>query len=119
MRPHEHPGLETLLLLDGEIYDQRDGYWMRIEAYPVPPNEHVPHGIRYALTLHDPYGVRIMGYDNAHAIQPRRQRYSGRRVVYDHKHCHPRDKGTAYEFTTAEQLLNDFFDDIDEILGKP
>jgi hypothetical protein len=31
----------------------------------VEPDEHVPHGIRYALTLHDRYGTRLLGYDNA------------------------------------------------------
>ncbi len=30
----------------------------------------VPHEIRYALTLHEPYGKRILGYDNAHAVKP-------------------------------------------------
>ncbi len=30
----------------------------------------MPHGIRYALTLHDRYGTRLLGFDNAHAVKP-------------------------------------------------
>ena len=28
----EDVGIETLLLLNGEIYDQGNGYWIKIEA---------------------------------------------------------------------------------------
>ena len=117
--PKQDPGLATLLLLDGEIYDQGDGYWIKIEARHVEPNAHVPHGIRYALTLHDRYGTRLLGYDNAHAVKPpRRKRYAGRRLACDHKHRHSRDKGVAYEFTSADQLLKDFFDEVDRVLEE-
>jgi len=113
------PGIETLLLLDGEIYDQGDGYWIKIEAKRIAANEHVPHGIRYALTLHDRYGTRLLGYDNAHAVKPPRRRpYAGRRLAYDHRHRHSRDKGVAYEFTSADELLADFFDDVDRVLKE-
>lgn len=110
-------GLETLLLLDGEIYDQGNGYWIKINAWRVKPSEHVPHGVRYALTLHDRYGKRMMGYDNAHAVKlAGRHRFAGRRHAYDHRHRHVRDKGVAYEFTSPQQLLEDFFDEVDQIL---
>jgi hypothetical protein len=113
------PGIETLLLLDGEIYDQGNGYWIKIEARRVPADEHVPHGIRYALTLHDRYGTRLLGYDNAHAVKaPRRRRYTGRRLPYDHRHRHSHDKGEAYEFISADQLLKDFFDEVDRVLQE-
>jgi hypothetical protein len=60
----------------------------------------VPHGIRYALTLHDRYGTRLLGFDNAHAVKPpKRRRYAGRWLAYDHRHRHARDKGVPYEFT--------------------
>lgn len=88
MNTSDMVGLETLLLLHGEIYDQGNGYWIRVEAWVVEPDEHVPHGIRYALTLHDRHGSRLMGYDNAHAIKPpKRKRFAGRRLSYDHKPC--------------------------------
>ncbi len=36
-------------------------------------------------------------------------RYSGRIINYDHVHTSINDKGTPYEFESAEQLLRDFF----------
>ena len=90
---HDH-SLDTLLLLHGEVYDQGDGFWIRIEAWKVAADEHIPHGVRYALTLHDRHGARLLGYDNAHAVKPpKRNRFAGRRLAYDHKHRHARDKG--------------------------
>jgi hypothetical protein len=54
-----------------------------------------------------------------HAVKPpRRKRYAGRRLAYDHKHRHSCDKGVAYEFTSADQLLKDFFDEVDRALEE-
>jgi hypothetical protein len=47
-------GLQNLLDLAGSIIDQGDGYWIKIEAWSVTPSDMIPHGIRYALTLHEP-----------------------------------------------------------------
>jgi hypothetical protein len=115
----EDVGLQTLLLLNGEIYDQGNGFWIKIEAWQVEANEHVPHGIRYALTLHDRYGTRLLGFDNAHGVKPpKRKRYSGRRLPYDHRHRHARDKGVAYEFTSPQKLLEDFFNEADRAIEE-
>ena len=110
-------GLETLLDLDGSLIDQGDGYWLKFAAWRVDVTTQTPHGIRYSLTLHEPYGNRILGYDNAHAVKlPRKFRYSGRRLSYDHKHRHATDNGVPYEFESAYQLLEDFFADVDRVL---
>ena len=110
--------LETLLLLDGDIYDQGDGYWIKIEATLTSSDAHIPHGIRYSLTLHDRYGTRLLGYDNAHGVKPSKKRFSGRRLAYDHRHRHSRDKGVPYEFVDAGQLLSDFFNEVDQVLKE-
>ena len=108
----------TLLDLHGSIFDQGDGYWLKIEAWQVEPSPDIPHGIRYSLTLHEPYGNRILGFDNAHAIKPPKKfKYAGRVLPYDHKHRHASDKGVPYAFTTAHQLLGDFFDEVDRVLA--
>lgn len=113
------PGIDTLLELDGWIADQGDGYWIKINAWRVEASPEVPHGIRYSLTLHDRYGTRLLGYDNAHAPpRPKKYKYAGRVFPYDHKHSHAKDKGTPYEFENAERLLVDFFDDVDGVLRK-
>lgn len=69
-------GLETLLEMHGEVFPMENGYWTKIEAKRVPSTEHIPHGIRYCLTLHDRHNKRVLGYDNAHGV-PSRKRYGG------------------------------------------
>ncbi len=102
-------GLETLLAMDGSIVDQDDGYWFEIHAWAVEPSSDIPHGIRYSLTLHNPYGTRLMGYDNAHAVKlSKKFKFAGHRLPYDHRHRHAGDKGILYEFVDAYQLLSDF-----------
>ena len=78
-------------------------------------SEAVPHGVRYSLILHNPRGLRILGYDNAHAVK-KRSGFSGRKLAYDHKHRNAKDSGIHYEFRDAHQLLSDFFADVDRVL---
>jgi hypothetical protein len=116
---HEDPGVEVLLDLHQQVIDQGNGYWVKIEAWRVEPTDAVPHGIRYALSRHEPYGDRILGYDNAHAVKlPNKFKYSGRRLTYDHKHRHVNDKGVPYEFQDAQQLMIDFFCEVDRVLQE-
>jgi hypothetical protein len=109
--------IDTLLDLNGSVLDQGNGYWIKLEAWRVDISKQIPHGIRYSLTLHEPYGGRILGYDNAHAIKlPKKFKYAGRILAFDHKHRHISDKGVPYEFKSAQQLLEDFFSDVDRVL---
>lgn len=112
-------GIETLLDLHDQIIDQGSGYWIKIEAYRVLPSKDIPHGIKYSLTLHEPYGKRILGFDNAHNIKlPKKFKYAGKRFSFDHKHRSVSDKGIPYEFTNAHQLLSDFFAEVDAVLKE-
>jgi hypothetical protein len=112
-------GLQNLLDLAGSVIDQGGGYWIKIEAWTVEPSKMIPHGVRYALTLHEPYGKRILGFDNAHAVKPPKKfKFSGQRLQYDHKHRHASDKGVPYSFVDAHQLLNDFFTEVDQVLAQ-
>jgi hypothetical protein len=112
---HNELGLDTLLDLDGEVFAMGNGFWVRFNARRAPSNQHVPHGIKYALTLHDRYNRRIVGYDNAHAIRlPRKKKFSGKRDVWDHKH--ERTLTVPYEFERAYQLLEDFWNDVNAFL---
>ncbi len=111
-------GLEYLLDLDGEILAQDNGCWIKIEARKL---DHVtvecPHGIKYCLTLHDNSGQRLLGFDNAHLIKTKKRgRFIGRSIIYDHKHLGPDDVGAPYAFESAEQLLIDFFAEVDKVL---
>ena len=105
--------------LHDQILDQGDGYWIKFEAWRVEVSMWMPHGIRYSLTLHEPYGERILGYDNAHAVKlPKKFKFAGRRLAYDHMHRHASDKGVPYEFQDAQQLLVDFFAEVDRVLKE-
>ena len=110
----DYSDIETLLLLDGEIFPMSNGYWTKFEARKVDPNKQIPHGIRYSLTLHDRDNRRIIGYDNAHAIKPKRKKYGASRIVWDHKH--QQDMIEPYEFESAGQLLEDFWKDVNKVI---
>lgn len=107
--------IEFLLNLNGEKFPMDNGYWTKFEAYQVEPDKHIPHGIRYSLSLHDKNNTRILGFDNAHAIKPKRKRYGARKVTWDHKH--QKEIVSAYEFESAGQLLVDFWLAVDQSLG--
>ncbi|MBE5202546.1 hypothetical protein IG612_07965 [Pectobacterium sp. FL60-S17] len=110
--------LDYLLSLHGETVYREDGYWWKVDAWMVKQTASIPHGIRYALTLHDKHNTRVFGMDNAHAIKPpKKGKFSGR-LVYDHVHRTPVDKGYPYEFVSVEQLLEDFFTKIDEVIAE-
>ncbi|AOV18343.1 hypothetical protein BJI67_01430 [Acidihalobacter aeolianus] len=113
-------GLDTLLGLDQVIIAQDCGYWVKFEVSLVEVTNERPHGIKYSLTLHDRYSKRVMGYDNAHAVRlPRKHKYAGQRArPHDHKHQHSLDKGVPYEFQDADQLLVDFWSDVDRVLKE-
>jgi len=112
-------GLDTLLDLDGSILEQEGGYWIKIEARRVPTSDHAQHGIRYSLTLHDKYGARVLGYDNAHAVKPPKKfKFAGQRLPYDHRHRTASDKGVPYAFESAYRLLEDFFAEVDRVIKE-
>jgi hypothetical protein len=46
----------------------------------------MPHGVKYSLSLHDRNNARILGFDNAHGIKPKRKKYGARKITWDHKH---------------------------------
>jgi hypothetical protein len=107
-------GLDLLLQLDNEVFPMENGYWTKIEAKTVISNEHIPHGIKYSLTLHNPNNIRVLGYDNAHAIKPKKKKYGAKRLVWDHKH--KKKIVEVYEFESAAQLLEDFWNDVESFL---
>jgi hypothetical protein len=107
-------GLSILLEMDGEVFPMDNGYWTKFSIKKVGPDAHIPHGIKYSLTLHDRNNKRIVGYDNAHGVKPRKRKYAGKRLVWDHKHN--KEKIRAYEFESPGQLMEDFWKDVNGIL---
>ena len=110
----EDVSLDTLLDLDGEIFPMDNGYWTKFEAYRVTSTPQIPHGIKYSLTLHDRNNTRVLGFDNAHTFKPKKNKYRARKITWDHKH--KMEKVHPYEFESASQLIEDFWEDVEEIL---
>lgn len=114
MLSHTDIGLESLLDLNGSIYGLERGFWVKFEAYRVEATDQIPHGVSYSLTLHDRNNTRIVGFDNAHGCpNPRRKKYGGRKITWDHKHrC---EQVLPYEYESAAQLLEDFWAEVNRI----
>ena len=91
-------------------------FWTKIEACRVEPNKHIPHGVKYSLTLHDKNNTRILGFDNAHAYKPKKKRYGAQKITRDHKH--KREKVSPYEYESASQLLEDFWAAVEHIIEE-
>ncbi len=121
MRTHgrEAEGWDYILGLHRQKIGYDNGYWVTIRVTTVAPDEHRPHGLKYALTLHDQNDDRILGYDNSHGVEvatgPARK--SKRPVPYDHIDRRGR-RSVPYEFTTPFKLVEDFFAEVEKILRE-
>jgi hypothetical protein len=103
--------LSVLLDLDGIVYWYPSGYWLKIEAKQMRRSSNYPYGIKYSLTLHNPSNERVIGYDNAHALPG-----ASRDSAFDHKH--KGERTIAYQYSSAAQLLSEFYKDIDLTLER-
>jgi len=93
--------MRRLLDYDRRRYWLVNGWSIRFRIAEVAMTLSRPHGIKYALTLHDVDGTRLLGFDNAHGI-PRAQ-------AYDHRHRFRRTDLVPYDFRGADELIGDFF----------
>ncbi len=114
----EEHALEFLLAFDGRIHHFEQGYWVKFEVKRTQPTPERPHGLRYALTLHDPDGSRLIGFDNAHGVPPKGSRFRKPSVEHDHWHRTGDDAGRQYRFTSVEQLLVDFETEVTRVLAE-
>jgi Family of unknown function (DUF6516) len=77
-----------------------------------------PHGLSYSFTLHAPNGLRLIGFDNAHAVRAAGSRFKKRSHTADHWHRTEQDPGRPYLFQDAETLIDDFFDEVERVLAE-
>jgi hypothetical protein len=110
--------LEYLLGYDGRLHLLASGHYLKFEVRRVDASEQVPHGIGYSLTLHGPDGTRLLGFDNAHPVPHRGGRHVASPRAADHWHRAVADEGRPYEFSTVPQLLDDFYDEVERVLGE-
>jgi Family of unknown function (DUF6516) len=117
---HRDPSLDTLLDLDGVVIGGLPGdHWVKFDVRRVPVTTERPHGIRYSLTLHDSSGRRVLGLDNAHAVETRRGRRVARSRTFDHAHPAQGGRAKVYPYRGAASLIRDFWAAVDTFLeGK-
>ena len=113
MRPVRDPTLDLLLDLDGQVLvvDPEGEYWVRFVVTHVAASPEKPHGLDYSLTLHGPGGERLVGFDNAHPVAPRR-----RGDPQDHRHRLRTVR--PYDYQDAATLLGDFWTTVDAVLRE-
>jgi len=115
-RPPDDPSSENLLALDGYVFviDEAGEYWVKFEVQRVEPSPERPHGLKYSLTLHDSANRRLVGFDNAHPATTRPvERGAG---PLDHRHRLGAVK--PYRYRDAAQLLDDFWQMVDQVLKE-
>lgn len=102
--------LDCLLDLDGLRYviDDALGLWVKFDIKTVP-NKNRATGIRYSLSLHNRHNERIMGFDNAHAIEYGAKTNVAPMKTFDHWHISKDDIGHPYHYKNAAKLLEDFW----------
>ena len=110
------PGLPALLDLDGEIFPMDNGFWTKFDAKMVVQSDGIPHGVRYSLTLHNGSNLRVLGYDNAHRFRTGRRGFDAKVTEWDH--IHEGNKVRRYKFESAGKLLEDFWNDVERIIGE-
>jgi hypothetical protein len=109
--------LELLLSLDGAAYEMAPGVIVEFAVRRTAATPERPHGISYALVMRPKeWGAPWVRFDNAHAVEQRGK--SRKRVVYDHWHRTAHDEGRPYQFTTALQLLDDFWREVKRTLDE-
>ena len=110
--------LDTLLDLDGQVFvvDPDGKYWVRFSVKRVDPTPERPHGLSYSLTLHTESGERLVGFDNAHSVQPTAGPASKSRKRHDHKHRLRTVR--PYDYKDAATLLADFWAEVDAVLKQ-
>ncbi len=115
--PSEY-GLEFLLAFDGRIHHLEEGYWIKFEIKRVKAAKERPHGLSYSFTLHAPDSTRLVGFDNAHGVPATGSRFKRPPDTNDHRHRTENDPGRPYQFKDAETLIDDFFDEVERVLGE-
>jgi hypothetical protein len=111
-------GLEFLLAFDGRVHHLEEGYWLKFEIKRVTASKERPHGLSYSFTLHAPDGTRLVGFDNAHGVPRRGSTFKPAPPASDHWHRTEHDRGRPYPFKDAETLIEDFFNEVERVLGE-
>src|SRR5471032_2328364 len=114
----EDAGLEMLLSLDGASWEAADGFLVEFSVNRTAKTAQRPQGVTYALVFRPKGGEPFVRFDNANAIERPGSRFVKAPVAYDHWHRDERDSGRPYGFTTAAQLLEDFWREVKRAMNE-
>jgi hypothetical protein len=110
--------VDTLVDLDGQVFvvDPDGKHWVKFSVRRFDPTPERPHGLSYSLTLHAESGERLVGFDNAHSVQPTAGPGGKARKRHDHKHRLRTIR--PYDYVDAATLLADFWAEVDAVLKQ-
>jgi hypothetical protein len=115
---NEEAEFEVLLSLDGQSYEAAEGYVVEFVVRRTRKTAARPHGISYALVFRPRDGEPYVRFDNAHAVGRLGGRFVKGPDAYDHWHRTEVDPGRPYAFTTATQLLDDFWREVKRVMTE-
>lgn len=110
--------LELLLSFDGANYEAANGYVVEFTIKRTARTAERPHGVSYALVFRPLRGEPYVRFDNAHAAARPGGRFVQAPAAHDHWHRDERDPGRPYLFTTASQLLDDFWSEVKRVMNE-
>jgi Family of unknown function (DUF6516) len=110
--------LEVLLSLDGQSFEAASGYVVEFIVRRTQRTPQRPHGISYALVFRPAAGEPFVRFDNAHGIKRPGGRFVKTSETFDHWHRGENDPGRPYPFTTAGQLLEDFWREVKRVMDE-
>ncbi len=99
-------------------YQASEGYVVEFTVRRADITAERPRGISYALVFRPAHGEPFVRFDNAHAPNRTGGKYVKARAAYDHWHRDEHDVGRPYTFTTALQLLNDFWREVKRVMDE-
>ena len=114
----EDAELELLLSLDGTSYEAAAGYVVEFMARRTNKTPERPRGVGYALVFRPREGEPYVRFDNAHAVARPGGRFVRASKAYGHWHRSESDPGRPYAFTTAAQLLDDFWREVRRVMNE-
>jgi hypothetical protein len=114
----EDAELEVLVSLDSYSYEAAAGYVVEFIVRRTERTPARPHGISYALVFRPKDGQPYVRFDNAHAVDRPGGRFVKEPDAFDHWHRTETDPGRPYAFTTAMQLLEDFWREVKRVMTE-
>lgn len=110
--------LEVLLSLNGAKWEAAQGYVVEFSVHRTQKTPERPHGITYALVFRPIDSEPFVRFDNAHAAERPGGRFVKTPRAHDHWHRSAGDPGRPYAFSTATQLLEDFWREVKRAMDE-